>query len=111
MASHPVPPPPNLKRRRGLPKGKYLGGKNWHSKLGVKGWAAIERELRAGNGTLASLGRKYGVTTERVRQLAKRFGVTHYTVEEMAARSRERRNSERQARTEAREEAREDRRA
>jgi transposase len=68
----------------------------------VKGWTAIEAELRAGKGTLTSLGKKYGITCERVRQIAKRLGVTYYTQEELAARGRERRNSERRAQEKAR---------
>jgi DNA-binding CsgD family transcriptional regulator len=70
--------------------------------LGVKGLAAIEAELRAGKGTLTSLGKKYGITTERVRQIATELGVTHYTLGALAARGRERRKSERRAHEKAR---------
>jgi transposase len=70
--------------------------------LGVKGLAAIEAELHAAKGTLTSLGKKYGITKERVRQIAKGLGVTYYTRAEMAARGSERRDEERRKRKQAR---------
>jgi transposase len=74
--------------KRGLPKGKYGGGKNWNSKLGVKRWASLQTDLYANKGSLSLLSRKYGITKERVRQIAKGLGVTYYTKAEKSERTK-----------------------